>query len=191
MSSRGGGGRADLIVRLIEKRADRFAPQRDFPRGPREGIPYCCSISDKFNCCRSRPHNWIPATLSTRGCHLSHPTAGFLLHSPHRGIPVAFPMRGLPPCHPTEEFLWARRERISAASPHKEIPVVAPTTESPRGALVGRHKGEPIAFHLRISSLQAASGFACSVASLSLFPYHYLPGHHNFRCEVLADHQFD
>jgi len=41
------------------------------------------------------------------------------------------------------------------------------------------------------SSLQAASGFACSVASLSLFPNHHLPGHHNFRGKVLADRQFD
>jgi len=51
--------------------------------------------------------------------------------------------------------------------------------------------GADIALHLRISSLQAASGFACSVASLSLFPNHYLAGHHNFRCKVLADRQFD
>jgi hypothetical protein len=38
----------------------------------------------------------------------------------------------------------------------------------------GRGSGADIAFHLRISSLQAASGFACSVASLSIFPYHYI-----------------
>jgi len=46
-------------------------------------------------------------------------------------------------------------------------------------------------FHLKISSLQAASAFACSVASLSLLPKHYLLGHHNFRCKALADRQFD
>jgi hypothetical protein len=51
--------------------------------------------------------------------------------------------------------------------------------------------GADIALHLRISSLQVTSGFACSVASLSLFPNHYLPGQHNFRCTVPADRQFD
>jgi hypothetical protein len=143
MSSRGGGGRADLIVRLIEKRADRFAPQRDSPRGPREGIPSCCATSDKFNCCRSRLHNWIPATLSTRGFPLSHPTAGFLLHSPHRGIPVAFPMRGLLPCHPTEEFLWARRERISAASPHRNSRRGPHDGVPPRSSCRATQRGAP------------------------------------------------
>ena len=48
-----------------------------------------------------------------------------------------------------------------------------------------------ITFKLSVSSLQVASSFACSVASLSLFPDHYLPGHHNLHCKVLADHQFD
>ena len=48
-----------------------------------------------------------------------------------------------------------------------------------------------VAFGFSISSLQVASGFACSVASLSLCPDHYLPGVHNLHCKHLADHQFD
>jgi hypothetical protein len=36
-----------------------------------------------------------------------------------------------------------------------------------------------------------ACSFACSVASLSLVPDHYLPGHHNLQFKVVADHQFD
>jgi hypothetical protein len=51
--------------------------------------------------------------------------------------------------------------------------------------------GPDITFELSISSLQAASSFACSVASLSLLPDHYLPGHHNLHWKVLADHRFD
>ena len=29
------------------------------------------------------------------------------------------------------------------------------------------------------------------MVGLSLFPDHYLPGHHNLHCKVLADHHFD
>ena len=42
-----------------------------------------------------------------------------------------------------------------------------------------------------ISSLKVASSCACSVASLRLLPDHYLPGHPNLHCKVLAHHHFD
>jgi hypothetical protein len=48
-----------------------------------------------------------------------------------------------------------------------------------------------IIFEISFSSLQVASRVACSVASLSLVPNHYLPGHHNLHCKVFADHKFD
>jgi hypothetical protein len=46
-------------------------------------------------------------------------------------------------------------------------------------------------FEFDISSLQVTSSFTCSVASLSLLPDHYLPGHHTLHCKVLADLHFD
>jgi hypothetical protein len=52
-----------------------------------------------------------------------------------------------------------------------------------RSEFPGRKKGG-------ISSLQVASSFARSVASLSLLLNNYLPGLHNLHCKVFADHQF-
>jgi hypothetical protein len=45
--------------------------------------------------------------------------------------------------------------------------------------------------HLNQTGGRQGPSFACSVACISLFPDHYLPGRHNLHCKVLAYHQFD
>jgi hypothetical protein len=52
-------------------------------------------------------------------------------------------------------------------------------------------RDESLTFEFSVSSLQAASSFARSVASLRMVPDQYLPGHHKLHCKVSADHQFD
>ena len=76
--------------------------------------------------------------------------------------------------------------------PKPSLPNIGAMGKKRRAVVYFAHsRGNCAAFWSRIPSLQGAPSFACSVASLSLFPDLQLPGRHGLRHGALADYLLD
>ena len=69
-------------------------------------------------------------------------------------------------------------------------PTVTLTVRTKKGGVthLAHTRGHCITFWPSVPPLQVAPSFACSVASLSRFPGHQLPGFHSLRHGILADY---
>ncbi len=79
-----------------------------------------------------------------------------------------------------------------SASLARIVAVIAPRSKSKKAGVVPliRCRGFCIPLWTVFPPLQVVLSSACSVASLSRFPSHYLPGHPHLREDALADYLF-